>query len=242
MIYVCSDIHGCYDKYLRLLDAIGLTSADTLYIIGDMIDRGPSGLKLLLDASRRPNVVPLLGNHEFAAAVCLRWLTREITEDAVADERAVMEHLQDYLAWQNDGGDATLEEFKALDGAGRREVMEALLDLDTCAEVEAGGSRFVLVHAGLGNFSPSRPLEDYSLDELLFARPDMDRGYWPDRYVVFGHTPTMLLRPDKASAIYQKGRSIAIDCGCVHGGRLGCLRLDDFREFYVVDYPEQKWL
>lgn len=40
--YVISDIHGEYDMFLDLLEKIGLKEADTLYILGDVLDRGPT--------------------------------------------------------------------------------------------------------------------------------------------------------------------------------------------------------
>lgn len=40
MIYVVSDIHGCYDKYQELLKKLNLGPDDTLYVLGDVIDRG----------------------------------------------------------------------------------------------------------------------------------------------------------------------------------------------------------
>ena len=49
MIYVMSDIHGCYEKYLKMLNKIKFSSDDTLYILGDVVDRGPEGMKALLD-------------------------------------------------------------------------------------------------------------------------------------------------------------------------------------------------
>ena len=49
MIYVCSDIHGHYSCYAALLECIGLRPDDTLYILGDVIDRGPDGVKILQD-------------------------------------------------------------------------------------------------------------------------------------------------------------------------------------------------
>ncbi len=67
LTYVCSDIHGRYDKYKALLDAISLKDSD-LYVLGDVIDRGPEGVKILQDMMCRPNVFPLLGNHEAVAA------------------------------------------------------------------------------------------------------------------------------------------------------------------------------
>ena len=39
--YVIADIHGEYNMFLELLDKIGLKPTDTLYILGDVIDRGP---------------------------------------------------------------------------------------------------------------------------------------------------------------------------------------------------------
>ena len=48
MIYAVSDIHGCYDKFLGLLDLIKFSDHDTMYILGDMVDRGKDGIKLLL--------------------------------------------------------------------------------------------------------------------------------------------------------------------------------------------------
>ena len=40
MHYVCGDIHGQYDDYIQILEQIDLKDDDTLYIIGDAIDRG----------------------------------------------------------------------------------------------------------------------------------------------------------------------------------------------------------
>lgn len=64
MIYAISDIHGCWDKYRKLLKKINFGLDDTLYVLGDVIDRGPDGFKIMLDMARRPNVVNLMGNHE----------------------------------------------------------------------------------------------------------------------------------------------------------------------------------
>ena len=51
MQYAVSDIHGRYDKYTELLRRLALNESDTLYILGDSIDRGPDGLKILQDNS-----------------------------------------------------------------------------------------------------------------------------------------------------------------------------------------------
>lgn len=64
MIYVMSDIHGCLNRYRNVLRQIRLRKDDHLYILGDVIDRGPEGLRILRDTMERGNVTLLLGNHE----------------------------------------------------------------------------------------------------------------------------------------------------------------------------------
>ena len=62
-----SDLHGCYDKYNLMLEKIQFNKDDTLYVLGDVVDRGDDGIKILLDMMTRPNIVPILVNHEYMA-------------------------------------------------------------------------------------------------------------------------------------------------------------------------------
>lgn len=54
MIYVMSDIHGMYDKYIEMLELINLREHDSLYILGDIVDRGLHPMKILQDMMKRP--------------------------------------------------------------------------------------------------------------------------------------------------------------------------------------------
>ncbi len=65
---ILSDVHGCYQTFSKLLDKISLTPSDQLFIAGDMINRGPHSMlvlvriwQLLADGYQ---VLPLRGNHE----------------------------------------------------------------------------------------------------------------------------------------------------------------------------------
>lgn len=62
--YVMSDLHGCYDSFLLMLETINLTNDDTLYILGDVIDRGDKSLEIIDYIVSKPNIVWLKGNHE----------------------------------------------------------------------------------------------------------------------------------------------------------------------------------
>lgn len=234
MQYAASDIHGCYDKYIQLLRRIDLKDSDTLYILGDMIGRGPDGLKILLDVSMRPNIIPFLGNHEYAALTCLPWLMEELTEKNTEPD-VLLWRLKSIQGWMADGGDKVVEEFRQLSPAARQDVLDILGDLTVYGEMEAGGREYVLVHAGLGGFSPGKVLDDYQLDELILSRPDPEQIYFPDKYLVFGHMSTSYYTgvcPEDAR-IYRSGKLIGIDCGCASGGPLGCICLDTMEEIYV---------
>lgn len=66
MIYVMSDIHGRKDLFDKMLDKINLNSDDTLFILGDMIDRGGdlSVLSEVIKLQKKGICIPIRGNHE----------------------------------------------------------------------------------------------------------------------------------------------------------------------------------
>ena len=57
MIYAVSDIHGCYSQYEEILEKIAFSDEDTLYVLGDVLDRGPEPLRVLEDMAGRHNVI-----------------------------------------------------------------------------------------------------------------------------------------------------------------------------------------
>lgn len=231
MIYAISDLHGCIDKYRSLMKMIKFGPDDILYVLGDVIDRGPDGFNILLDMAQRPNVINLMGNHEAMAIRALSHVMCMAGRSGTALSESAMD---DVGLWFYNGGQESLENFFSLDIDEKRIVWDYLTDMPLYQEVTMRSHQFVLVHGGLGNFSPDRPLDDYEQDEILWCRPDLDKAYYPDKYVVFGHTPVQFLNNSNGPAkIYRAGKYIDIDCGCVFSGRLGCLCLDNLEEIYV---------
>ena len=45
--YVLSDIHGQYNLFTDVLNKINLKDSDTLYVLGDVLDRGDNPIKVL---------------------------------------------------------------------------------------------------------------------------------------------------------------------------------------------------
>ena len=237
MIYVVSDIHGCYDRYRKLLERIGLGPDDTLYVLGDVIDRGSDGFRILLDMAGRPNVMGLMGNHEAMAIDAIPYVLDAVSQ---VGNTALSEEGEEAVGlWFRNGGGVSLDSFLLLDADEARTAWGYMRDMPLHREVEAGGRQFVLVHGGLDGFAPSRPLDDYERDEIVWCRPEADQAYYTDKVLVVGHTPTWHFyrehgqRPLEAG-IFRTGSFIDIDCGCVYpGGRLGCLCLDTMEEIYV---------
>lgn len=244
MNYVISDIHGNYEKYLEMIKKIDLKDEDTLYVLGDVLDRGPDGIKILMDMMMRSNIIPILGNHEYMASLCLPWIFREVTEESI--ESMDEDIIDGITEWLSVGGEATINEPRMRETELREMVLEYLGEFELYDVVKAGGKTFVLVHAGLENFVPERELEDYHFSELLFYKPDYRKVYFKNAYLVTGHTPTRAIYAEEQGEvlgemnpkeykdiIYKKNNHIAIDCGCGFGGRLACLCLETLEEFYV---------
>ena len=232
MHYVMSDLHGCYQEYREALEKINFNEQDTLYVLGDVVDRGPEPIKLLQDMMLRPNVLPVIGNHEYMALTVLKKLCVEITEEN-AENYLSAEDMTNYLNWSMDGGQSTIRQFQKLSAEERLDILDYLEEFALYEEVCAGGRDFVLVHGGLEPFVPGKALEDYALSEVIFKSPDYNKMYFDDRYLVTGHTPTLRLKGEQKGRIFEKNHHIAIDCGCVYGGRLGVFCLHNGKSWDV---------
>ncbi len=231
MIYVTSDLHGNLAGFHKLLDTINLKDTDTLFVLGDVVDRGPAPVELLMDMAFRPNVMPLLGNHDYVAFTVLSQI-RDIEEGEEVEDYLDAVGLKLYEWWMDNGGQVTLDAFLAENEDSREDILDYLEEFTLYEELDAGGFSYVLVHAGLSNFSPARTLEKYSLNELLFEKPDYGKVYFEDRILVTGHTPTAWIKDCPAHKIFRKNNHLAIDLS--EDNTIAAVRLDDGEEFYIT--------
>jgi len=220
-----SDLHGQWDKYQKMLETIRFSEDDVLYVLGDFVDRGENGIRILLDVMSRPNVVSLVGNHDWTMASLIGYRSRLL-------EQIGPEGVQDLFdLWFSDGGLFTYMEFRALDPETKRDVLTFVNEMHYIYEVEVNGRKFFLSHT-LPAYD-GKPLKEHPADDFLHGMPDYGVAYDGDVIFVTGHTPTEIIDPDYEGRIWQGNNHVAIDCGAGFGGKLGCLRLDDMREFYV---------
>lgn len=223
MTYVISDIHGNYKQFLDLLEQIDFKDEDILYLLGDLVDFGEESMELIEDVSVRLNVYPIAGEHDFTAVRMLRGFDRMLKSGATPDAEYIAEMTQ----WVKEGGQSTLEAFRALDEDAREGVLEYLEEMTLFEDVQIKGKRYVLVHAGIADYDAESDLEDY-LPEDFFSEP-LDASYplIEDATVVVGHVPT------QSGKITRGEGSIFMDCGACEGGKLACLCLETGKEYYA---------
>jgi serine/threonine protein phosphatase 1 len=63
--WVCGDLHGRFEVLMEALDDVSFNpDEDRLFLLGDLIDRGPQSRELLSWALHTDNVRSVVGNHE----------------------------------------------------------------------------------------------------------------------------------------------------------------------------------
>lgn len=228
MIYCMAGVHGMYDKFCQMLEKIKFSDNDELYILGNMIDCGPNSMELLFDITYRDNVFPIVGVHEYTAYDILSRILEN--PDGGNPSPDLMKSM---VAWRELGGEETMKAFVGLSQDDKEEVLDYLGSFSLYEEVEVSGNKYLLLHAGIDNFSPERELESYKATELTFSEPDFSKKYFDDKTIITGHTPTFLIDTKSKGKILRGDNIISIDCGVQFGEPLACLCLDTMEEFYV---------
>lgn len=223
MTYVMSDLHGNYQKFLAMLEQISFGEEDILYFVGDLVDYGDEPMELLADVSVRLNVYPVAGEHDYRAVRMLKGFDQMLKSGAQPDA----EYIAEMTEWVKNGGQTTLDAFRALDADAREGVLEYLEEMPLFEEAEAGGKNYLLVHAGIAGFHDGDDPDEY-LPEDFFSEPlDPKKRLTKDATVIVGHVPTATGKIERGAG------SIFLDCGAGTGGKLGCLCLETGTEYYV---------
>lgn len=254
MIYVTSDIHGDIKAFHSILEQINLQQEDKLYVLGDVIDRNPFGIDILLELMAMKNVFMLLGNHEL-----LMFETLDISRDKWDREFS-------RRWWSKNGGDVTREDFLSRDPEIQKKILNFIKNLPLEKTVIAGRKRYRLVHAAPHEIWDRCPMDwiahyGYSTKEefctwhRLAKSEELPKGFT----IVYGHTCTGHVEKEKYEMakfysddpdnfppmdtsrpceVLFDDHKIAIDCGIAYDDyygrktRLACVRLDDLKVFY----------
>lgn len=232
-VFACADLHGRYDLFAQMRNT--LEPNDTLYVIGDVFDRGPDGWKIYKEIKEDSRIILLCGNHEYMAERGLReWLTYGIG-------------FEDWALWtQYNGGQVTFDtifakfngKFSELNG-----LIQELEDLPTgVTYVNKDGLKLFLVHSGC---------TDFWKEDRVWDRRNLHHIRWrgkKNEIIVHGHTPIELMINDfkdnhifaDAIAAYEEdpggafwycgNHKVCLDTGAVWTGYAVMLDLDTFDE------------
>jgi bis(5'-nucleosyl)-tetraphosphatase (symmetrical) len=264
--YAIGDVQGCHDALQRLLGEIGFSPArDTLWFVGDLVNRGTQSaavLRFVRALGERAIVVQ--GNHDLHALALLAGKAKRRADDTLEDLAAAPDR-ELLLDWLRRRPLLHVEEEYAMVHAGLLPAWTLEQAGALAAEVEAvlRGPDHLALYPALYGARPaawSDALAGYerlrvivnAMTRMRFCTPEgaMDfsvkgeaekalPGYLPwfevparksrGVPIVCGHWSALGLRitPDL----------LALDTGCVWGGRLTAVRLEDRRVFQTACAP-----
>ena len=219
--YVMSDLHGCYNEFIKMLKLIDFKDTDELYILGDIFDRGKEPLKILDYIISHKNIILLKGNHEKMYEECF--------ENG------------DASLWYYNGGEITHSQLIQRDYLHEEAIYKYIKGLPYIKVID----KFILVHAGayFPNNCNELTIEEFinlqEEDTCLWDRSNVGSvdNTFKDYTVICGHTPVQSITNNCDDVkIIHNGSAIYIDCGCVFkkaNGKLACLCLTNMEEYYV---------
>lgn len=249
--YAVGDVQGCFDELERLLKAIRFSAADRLWFVGDLVNRGPKSLEVLrFVRSLGERAVTVLGNHDLHLIATHEGVERVKGGDTFGDVLAAPD-AADLIDWLRrrpmmhvEGGFAMVhagllpawsvrkarslgsEVERALRGPGYREFMEKMY-----------GSKPDRWRDDLAGWDRLRAIVN-AMTRMRFCTPDGKMEFRAKAtQAPAGFVPWYETRPPEAALLVcghwsALGLKVTpqvalLDSGCVWGGSLTALRLED---------------
>ena len=263
--YAIGDVQGCFDELQALLAKAGFDPArDTLWFVGDLVNRGPKSLEVLRfvrGLGGRARTV--LGNHDLHLLAVARGHARTRDDDtlgavlAAPDRDALLDWLRSQPLMHAEGGWAMVhagvlpgwsvaralalasEVHAELGGADPDHFLARMYGAKPVAwdDALAGADRLrVIVNAmtRMRFCSPGGEMELKTKGESANAPP----GYlpWFEARKPGAGEPALLFGHWSVLGLHVGERVVGLDSGCVWGGALSAIRLED-RRLLQVDCP-----
>jgi serine/threonine protein phosphatase 1 len=236
-----SDIHGCYEKYIKMLDIINFSDNDTLFVLGDVIDRGDESFRVLKDMSMRTNVIPIMGNHEYAGYHVFKdilSLMVEITDESIEALAKANINVADIARtieiWLNDyDSKSSLQEFRNLTADEREYLLEYIEEFSLYEIIKVKNKKYFLTHFGIPKGATLKNLDSYDGYDFIESTLNYNKEYFKDTIIITGHLPTFVIDESYRGRIYRRNNIINIDTGAAFGEHLACLCLETNEEFYT---------
>lgn len=263
-IYVIGDVQGCFDDLLLLLETIQYNqNKDTLWFTGDLVNRGPKSLDVLRFVKNLPRCICVLGNHDLsllAQAHTTRRLESHTLEDVLRapdrdelltwlrhlpllhrdlNHNTCLVHAGIYPTWDiEEASQFAREVEKQLRGPNFEELLNNMFgNTPTQWHHSLVGwerSRFIINALTRMRFChKDGDLELAYKGTITQAPPDLVPWFeikpraMSQTKILFGHWAAL-------GGKVTVPNVYALDTGCVWGGSLTALRLEDMRLFSVA--------
>lgn len=221
---VISDIHGCYEAWLSLLEKVDYDKErDQLLILGDYVDRGPNSREVvehLIYLHDVHGAVVLKGNHDQRLVDLMRFKDEAVIRKFLSHggRATVKSYLQTDLSDQ-ELTTQTVHEMIAAISKHYEYHIAFLNSLPYYAE----DRHHIYVHAGLNPEYPDwkkQPQREF----MYIKEPFLSKPTVVGKTVIFGHTQAEDIHgsPD---VWFGEGK-IGIDGGCAFGQQLNALEID----------------
>ena len=238
MIYAMSDIHGQYQTFLKMLKKINFSDNDTLYILGDIIDRGEQPIDIYRYIKDRKNIHLLMGNHEQMLLDTIEEFGKECFNRPYCGSYFYSKSYM-FRMWEANGGFSTIKQIvEDMEQSEREEMFDFLKNIPFYHILDYKDNKKILLCHSCIDFGKDIPPErsiarSVRNSDILWNRRDKYDNV-PDNYIIIhGHTPVQKLFRKNVITCYNNKQVYDIDCGCAGRYRLACLRIDDMKSFYV---------
>lgn len=258
--YAIGDIQGCFEPLQRLLRRIRYARSDRLWLVGDLVNRGPQSLEVLRWARRQGDrVISVLGNHDLhllsRAAEASGPKRRDTLSEVLAapDRGRLLAWLASRPLLHRQGNTLLVHAGLSPDWT----VQEAVRRARRCERALRSPEQRSLLAAVNGAPQTSPELAGLASDIALFTRlrtltrdkipcetfngalEETPRGCIP--WFRFPHrasaSATVIFGHWAALGLHLETNVLALDSACVWGGALTALRLDDRAVFQVRADP-----
>ena len=242
-IYCFSDLHGRYELWNLIKEYID--KDDVLYCLGDCIDRGRDGYRILKEVLEHPQVHFILGNHEdFFMQFVPEFIGGNMHNESL------------WCDWN--GGDVTWACVQDASVGEVQWIIQKLKKASLHEELEINGRHIYLSHSGYNPWElekerlrGTKEKDIYTWDrkhintDWYYAKQLYSEQFdFDNSYIIHGHTPVQkwsgwkdeyinnLDLYDPRIMVYDDGHKVNIDLCSVESNRAALFNLETFKEVY----------